>query len=367
MKYEMKKIEDIAYVTMGQSPLSKFYNKNGKGIEFLQGVRTFGRMYPTFDTFTTSFNKSSEKNDILLSVRAPVGEVNLSPRKIAIGRGLASLSPKNNIDNIYLYYLILSIGKKMNYSSNGTIFNSINKNDILKTEVKVCVDKKSQYDIAKKLFDIDKKISLNTEINKNLDELMKIFFYEHVINNNDIQKSFLDNIANFKNGISISKFKPRLNEKDFPVLKIRELNQGFTDSSSDLCNDDISEDVIVSTGDVIFSWSGTLLVKVWSGEKCVLNQHLFKVTSDSYPKWFIYEWTKYHLKRFKSIARDKATTMGNIRRSDLKESEVQIPTDEDMKKLGDIMQPIFDKYVNNIKQNTRLKELKEILMNKFFN
>ena len=123
-------------------------------------------------------------------------------------------------------------------------------------------------------------------------------------------------------------------ERSLPVLKIKELGQRKCDDCSDRCSDSIDADYIIDNEDIIFSWSGTLMVDVWCGGKCGLNQHLFKVTPlKNYPRWFVYYWTNRHLKKFKLIAKDKAVTMGHIRRGDLENAEVAIPTNQNLPTL----------------------------------
>ena len=92
MKY---KLEDIVDVTMGQSPKSEYYNTEGKGYPFLQGNRTFGFKYPTFDTYTTVMTKPAKAGDVIMSVRAPVGDLNITPVNMCLGRGVCSLRMKN--------------------------------------------------------------------------------------------------------------------------------------------------------------------------------------------------------------------------------------------------------------------------------
>lgn len=164
----------------------------------------------------------------------------------------------------------------------------------------------------------------------------------------------------------MQKFKPKNSEESLPVLKIKELNQGYTDASSDRCSPNIDQNLIIRAGDIIFSWSGTLIVKNWSGKVAGLNQHLFKVTSDNYPDWFIYEWTKHHLRRFQSIAAGKATTIGHIKRSDLKDSNVYIPDDKHLCEFDREIKPIYDKRLEIISENQKLTELKQILLKKYF-
>lgn len=180
------------------------------------------------------------------------------------------------------------------------------------------------------------------------------------------EKSNLVGIANFKNGLPMQKFQCEKFEDGIPVLKIRELSQGYTDSSSDRCSMKINKDYIVKTGDIVFSWSGTLMVKIWSGTTSGLNQHLFKVTSKKFPSWFIYEWTKHYLKKFKLIAAGKATTMGHIQRSDLMDSIVFIPNYKFLSQLTKIMKPIYDERIKIIKQNQHLNCLKKEFLTKYF-
>ena len=127
---------------------------------------------------------------------------------------------------------------------------------------------------------------------------------------------------------------------------------------------EVDEKYIVELGDVIFSWSGSLVLKIWDGEKCVLNQHLFKITSEKYPKWFFYFWTKYHLEKFIAIANAKATTMGHIKRGDLSSSMVLVPPDSKMERISEVMQVNFDKMISNLKQIRTLEKLRDILLPK---
>ena len=365
MKFKEYLLKDIATITMGQSPKSQFYNEDGKGIEFLQGVRTFGEDFPYFDTYTTKYNRLAYKNSILFSVRAPVGRVNWATKNIAIGRGVASISVKNMVYDRYVYYYFKKMGSFYDKKATGTVFTSINKKELESLKIKVPASYNDQKRIADRLATLDRKIHLNQQLNDNLDTLLTTIF-EKQVNNYNYTKASLTDIATYKNGLAMQKHRPKNNEQSLPVLKIKELNQGFTDSSSDRCSIDIDKDVIVETGDIVFSWSGTLIVKNWSGKKVGLNQHLFKVTSSHYPKWLIYEWTKHHLRKFQSIAAGKATTMGHIKRSDLKSSTVFIPSKNILDELNTVMKPLYNKRIEIINENQRLGELKQVLLQKYF-
>ena len=90
----------------------------------------------------------------------------------------------------------------------------------------------------------------------------------------------------------------------------------------------IKPEYVVVDSDVLFSWSGSLEVEVWSGGRGALNQHLFKVASDKVPKWFYYFATRHHLPNFRAIAADKATTMGHIQRKHLTEARIAVAPPE---------------------------------------
>lgn len=106
------------------------------------------------------------------------------------------------------------------------------------------------------------------------------------------------------------------------------------------------------------------MVKIWNGVDCILNQHLFKVTSDNYPKWFLYLWCKYHLNEFISIAESHATTMGHIKRSDLDNAFVLIPEQNDLCYMSNIMGPIFNRFDNNNKEIFSLVKMRDLLLHK---
>ena len=126
----------------------------------------------------------------------------------------------------------------------------------------------------------------------------------------------LDEIADFRNGLALQRFRPGDNDDRLPVVKIAQLRSGRADSG-EWAKASIDPSCVLDDGDIVFSWSGSLLIKVWCGGRAALNQHLFKVTSEQYPKWFFLNCIQTHLSEFQRIAADKATTMGHIRRHHL--------------------------------------------------
>ena len=237
----------------------------------------------------------------------------------------------------------------------------------------------AQRSIASILSSLDRKIELNNKINADLEEMAQAIFKNWFVDFEPFKDGkFVDSelgkipegwkvgrlteIASYMNGLAMQKFPPENNEDSLPVLKIKELGQGFCGTDSDICSCNIKDECKIHNGDVIFSWSGTLLVDVWCGGDCGLNQHLFKVTSKDYPKWFYYYWTKHHLQEFIHIAKDKAVTMGHIKRGHLEEALVAIPDNDSMERAHELFEPILSKMISLRLENSRLSLLRDTLL-----
>ena len=273
----------------------------------------------------------------------------------------------SNVDNSYFYYL-LSQQEFFDYIMSGAKGCKMPRGDkrqIMQWKVEL-PPLDEQRHIASVLLSLDEKIELNRRINGNLEQQAQALFNHYFIERPDLLGKYkignLTEIANYLNGLAMQKFRPQMKENGIPVLKIKELGQGYTDASSDICSENIADEYKVHNGDVIFSWSGTLMVKIWCGGLCGLNQHLFKVTSEIYPKWFYYFWTKHHLNKFIRIAQDKAVTMGHIKRSDLEVSEILIPQMDILAKLDAIINPLFSQIIEMKCENRNLATIRDILL-----
>ncbi len=246
----------------------------------------------------------------------------------------------------------------------GTTRKRIRRTDIEKLMIPI-PPLPEQRAIAGILSSLNDKIDLLHRQNQTLEALAQTLFRQWFIEEaeDDWEERPLDEIAYFLNGLACQKYPPKNEVDKLPVLKIKELRNGVSDSS-DWASTDIPGEYIVRNGDVIFSWSGSLLVKIWDGEDCILNQHLFKVTSSVYPKWFYYFWTKNYLQEFISIAESKSTTMGHIKRADLTNSVVLIPTHKELQFMNKLISPLLDKIINNNKQIRTLREYRDLILPK---
>ena len=272
---------------------------------------------------------------------------------------------KNNFDQNFLFYFLANqeFVDTANSTDEGTRMPRADWSFLKKTiwNIPPLPEQKA---IAEVLSSLDDKIDLLTRQNKTLEDIAQAYFRKWFIEDasDKWEEKGLDEIADFLNGLPLQKY-PYKTGNPLHVIKIKELNNGFTDSS-DLCSADIPEQYIVHPGDVIFSWSGSLKVDIWKYGKGALNQHLFKVTSCNYPKWFYYFWIKYHLPEFKMIAESKATTMGHIQRRDLSNAIVLVPENQEINNMDNIMSPLIKKIEQNNAQILVLQKLRDTLLPK---
>lgn len=325
--------------------------------------------------YVNSFN--GEDTIVIGRVGAYCGCVYLSKGKCWVSDNAIAAKAKEDNDNEYLYYLLSSLN--LNHHHIGGAQPLMTQDIIGRIEVVVPKEKEDQRRIASILSSLDRKIELNNKINADLEEMAQAIFKNWFVDFEPFKDGkFVDSelgmipegwkvgrlteIASYMNGLAMQKFPPENDEDSLPVLKIKELGQGFCGPDSDRCSCNIKDECKIHNGDVIFSWSGTLLVDVWCGGDCGLNQHLFKVTSKDYPKWFYYYWTKHHLQEFIHIAKDKAVTMGHIKRGHLEEALVAIPDNDSMERAHELFEPILSKMISLRLENSRLSLLRDTLL-----
>ena len=252
--------------------------------------------------------------------------------------------------------------------------------------------------IAHILGTLDDKIELNRRMNETLDEMARAIFKDWFVDfgparakmedrdaylPDDIWKLFpdsladselgeipegwevkaLDEIANFRNGLALQKFRPKQNEDRLPVVKIAQLRSGYT-KDGPWASANITPECIIDDGDVVFAWSGSLMVKVWCGGQGALNQHLFKVTSAEYPKWLCFHYTNHHLPEFQRIAADKTTTMGHIKRHHLSDAKCVIPNQDLLSAMDGILDGLLVRSIAASVESRTLAAMRDTLLPK---
>jgi type I restriction enzyme S subunit len=315
-----------------------------------------------------------QENDIIYSAVRPIqrhfGFITAPPENLVVSTGFVVITcNQSELNPKYLYYYLTSdpIVEELDVIADASTsaYPSLKPSDIEKLALYFPSDIDEQKAIAAVLSILDDKIDLLHRQNKTLEAMAETLFRQWFIEEaqEDWETKPLSGVANFLNGLACQKFPPKNDLEKLPVLKIKELSSGISESS-DWANSEVKPEYIVENGDVIFAWSASLMVKVWDGDRCVLNQHLFKVTSDDFPKWFYLMWCKHHLDEFISISSSHATTMGHIKRGDLDTAMVLVPSPEEIKTMSEKMAPLLNKQIAISKQRTTLEKLRDTLLPK---
>ena len=387
MEWKEVRLGDVCTrVCSGGTPKSTNLSYYGGKIPWLNTKEIdFNRIYSTEKTITDSgLNNSSAKwivpNTVTVAMYgATAGKSCIVKVPMTTNQACCNLTINDEVaDYEFVYYSLKNDYTTLASLANGGAQQNLNA-QIIKDYVLQMPSLADQRRIASILSSLDRKIELNNKINADLEEMAQAIFKNWFVDFEPFKDGkFVDSelgmipegwkvgtlteIASYMNGLAMQKFSPENDEDSLPVLKIKELGQGFCGPDSDRCSCNIKDECKIHSGDVIFSWSGTLLVDVWCGGDCGLNQHLFKVTSNDYPKWFYYYWTKHHLQEFIHIAKDKAVTMGHIKRGHLEEALVAIPDNDSMEKAHELFEPILSKMISLRLENSRLSLLRDTLL-----
>ncbi|KHS70063.1 hypothetical protein RC79_17775 [Pectobacterium brasiliense] len=269
----------------------------------------------------------------------------------------------------------------------GTNINNLNQNILGNVEIPF-YSKGIQKSIVDVLSSIDKKIEINNRIKAELESMAKTLYdywfvqfdfpdangkpYKtsggKMVYNATLKRgipagwgiSTLWKIAKYTNGLAMQKYRADGDEY-LPVIKIREMNNGIS-VDTERARLDLPKDVIINDGDVLFSWSATLDVKIWSQGQGALNQHIFKVSSADYPKSFYYFELLNYLRHFKMIADLRKTTMGHITLEHLKQAYICLPPMKLLKELDNSISDIFDIKIALNKENSELSLLRDWLL-----
>ena len=384
LEWRTVELKSIANVIMGQSPKSEFYNDNFEGMPFLQGNKTFGDKYPSFELYTTSIKKVAEKNSVLMSVRAPVGDLNIAQEDICIGRGVCGLQMKKG-DNEFLYYLLKANISHLINKESGTVFGSINKNDIETFEITLPESHENQMKILSILKNIDKKIEVCKNLNKNLEEqLLRIFdswFLKFELSNEFsdsklglIPKGWKIDYLGSKKSCSI--IKSGIDEFDNSKIYIAtaDVDNSIITSNDTLItmNDKPSRANMQPISNSI--WFAKMIDSkklIMVDEYCndLLNNYIFSTGFcglKCVDKYFYYLWTFLLTDVFDVMKNNfcTGTTMQAINNKDTKLIEFVLPDDKTITQFNSIAKPMFKKiYYNNL-EIKKLQRLRDTLLPK---
>ena len=337
------KLSDIAIVTMGQSPKGDTYNNKGNGMPFLQGNRTFGDRYPVFDTWTTSPTKIAEAGDVIMSVRAPVGDLNITPVKMCLGRGVCSIRAKNGCQD-YIYYLMKYSMNQLLSKESGTVFGSVNRNDINGLDITVPETDEKQKKIARYLAIIDEKIETNKKINENLLQQAEAIYANMFITNADPTWAMghLSDLITVKYG----KDHKKLDDGTYPVYGsggiMRYVERPLYDKES-----------------VLIPRKGTL------NNVLYVNEPFWSVDTMFFTEMKLPNVAKYvyHFVKSKDLASLNAgSAVPSMTTDILNAMELLIPDAGSLSRFESIVAPMFLTMQQNTQQSSKLAEMRDALL-----
>ena len=387
MSLEWKTVElkSIANVTMGQSPKSEFYNDNFEGMPFLQGNKTFGDKYPSFELYTTSIKKVAEKNSVLMSVRAPVGDLNIAQEDICIGRGVCGLQMKKG-DNEFLYYLLKANISHLINKESGTVFGSINKNDIETFEVTLPKSSDDQMKILTILKNIDKKIDICKNLNRNLQNLIKILYKEYFesfeLDNvpDDWELVNIGSIIDIYNGYSYK--GTELQESDCGMVTIKNFNRdgsfridGFKEI---VYSNKIKKHHFINENDVLISCTDVtqdadiignciIVLDKQNYDELIMSMDLVKIESKiSEINNFLLAsiFKSYNFKKH-ILGYVNGTTVLHLDKKGIKKFKIALPKDlSELKNISERFELIYAEIQCNQKEINKLTKLRDTLLPK---
>lgn len=376
------KLEDIVDVTMGQSPKSEYYNTEGKGYTFLQGNRTFGFKYPTFDTYTTVMTKPAKAGDVIMSVRAPVGDLNITPVDMCLGRGVCSLRMKNGNQD-FLFYMMKYYIPHLLKKESGTVFGSVNRNDINGLEVNIPEDAQVQKKIARYLEMIDDKIELNNAINNNLEQQALAFFRHYFMDfapyggavTSDWTEVSLDDVCiRITDG---SHYSPADSpDSPYPMYSVKDMEAyGFNSSTckhiteEEFCKMQKS-DCVPLLDDILVAKDGSYLKEIFicseeKDEAILSSIAIFRPdTSVIVPEILLYLLKQPSVRKDVGDNYVSGSALPRIVLKDFKKYRFMLPPMKEQQKIGPALHAIRMQIKANIDEMHRLSSVRDILLPK---
>ena len=286
------KLKDCCTIIAGQSPESKYYNTEGVGIPFFQGKADFGEVYPTIRVYCSQPTKIAEKDDILLSVRAPVGPTNLSPGRVCIGRGLTAIRPSEILNLKYLLHYFRYFEAQLQQRGTGTTFKAITQDVVKNLEVPI-PSLEEQHRIVARIEELFSELDNGVETLRKTKQQLAVYrqavisaAFPVMTDDNTVR---LDEIADITGGITKGRDLTKQETIHLPYLRVANVQNGFLDLSQmktiELKTSEM-EKYLLQAGDVLYTEGGDRdklgRGTVWNNEipNCVHQNHVFKARLD---------------------------------------------------------------------------------------
>lgn len=366
---------EVADVVMGQSPPSSSYNFDGNGLPFYQGVVDFGEKYAATNQYTSQPQKIAESGDVLFSVRAPVGRVNIVRARSSIGRGNAAMRMKNGAQE-YLYYLLLANEKNFRKRSSGTVFDSISGAELKQLPVIVPSREDEQRSIAAVLSSLDDKIELLRKQNETLEQIAQAIFDERFTSktiNGELPEGWkivrLTEVAD----VAIGRTPPRKEKEWFSMnpahhkwVSIKDLgNCGvYVDTSSEYLTPEAVQRFrvpLIPKGTVVVSFKLTVGRVAIATEDMYSNEAIAHIKTDKLPV----EYTYLYFKNFDYSRLGSTSSIATAVNSEsIRGMEILVPNVEALNEFTKNVMPLFQKILLNTQNIRTLAVARDALLPK---
>lgn len=332
--------------------------------------------------------------DILITAVGTIGNLYYVDKKrdfyFKDGNVILFTSFSEKVNSKYLYYYMRSplFKKQLEYAMIGAVQKALTMVMLNKIEIDLPTIEK-QNAIVRILEKIDSKISNNNKINAELEYMAKTLYdywflqfefpneegkpYKSsggkMVWNEELKREIpegweignLYDIADFINGLACQKYRPVNDTEKLPVIKITEMHDGITDNT-EFVRSDIPENNIINDGDILFSWSATLETMIWTGGKCGLNQHIFKVIPNNISKYYVFMQLSSYIGNFVKMAEARKTTMGHITTEHLKQSKIVLPNKAIAEMFDKKISDVFRMIIKNNQEKRELMNVRDFLL-----
>jgi len=370
------KLREIVKINMGQSPSSKHYNEKGKGLPFYQGVTDFGEKCPSKSIYCSKPIKRSTRGEILFSVRAPVGDVNIATEECCIGRGVASLAMKNGNNN-FLYFFLSRYKEYFKRIAGGTTYESVNKSDLEETELPIPPENE-QKRIASILSAFDDKIEVNNKIAKTLEQMAQTIFKEWFV----LPSVALEKGGRLPKGWTLKKIKdlgkvvtgktpstknPANFGKDCPFVTIPDmLNTFILNTERYLSKRGIErmKNLLLPKGSVCVSCIATVGLVGITTEESITNQQINSIIPRKKEyTYFLYQFFKRNKRLLEAYGAGGSTTL-IINKTQFENLDILVADTPTIKKFHQLVNPMYEKILILSKENQKLAMMRDLFLPK---
>ncbi len=383
--WHVRNFSEVAQVIAGQSPPSETYNNNSEGLPFLQGNADFSNKYPSPSVWCSSPAKTAQVGDTLISVRAPVGEVNLADRDYAIGRGLAAIRATDSNAG-FIYHALQRWRWCLQRVAQGTTFDAVTARHFSQLHVAVPSDPAEHAAIARLLDTLDTALQRTRSATARAREL------DHSLLHDLLEKGLgpnrngkrrwpahwnprrLDDLAEVGSGVTLGKDVSGFKNVELPYLRVANVQDGHLDLSeikTVRVRVDEAPNFRLETDDVLMTEGGDLdklgRGTIWEGQipDCLHQNHIFRIRANRkllIPKFFALVVESDIAKRYFNRVAKRTTNLASTNKTQVRAFTFPLPpTLDEQRQISDIMKAAKAKIAALVEEEKALAELKKSL------